>query len=264
MADIDGIRRDLRAEHDALDDVVAGLDESGWDTATPAPGWSVRDQISHLTFFDEEATLAASDPDAFLVRLTEAANDIDGYMNGCLEKGRAMRPAEVLEWWRGSRGRMLDVFGDVDPSVRVPWYGPPMSLASFITARLMETWAHGQDVVDAVGIEREATERMRHIVFIGVRARQNSYVAHGMEMPAGDVRVELKSPDGDTWSFGSSDEDVVTGSAEDFCLVVTQRRHPEDTDLVVTGPLAEEWISIAQAFAGPPGEGRKPGQFPRS
>ena len=261
MPDIPQLLDDLRAEHEALDAVVASIEPGEWDTPTPAPGWSVRDQISHLTFFDEEATLAATDAEAFNERLMSAAADIDGYMNGPLEKARAMEPGEVLEWWRSARNAMLDAFKTVDPAARIPWYGPPMGLASFMSARLMETWAHGQDIIDALGTKREPTERLRHIAFLGVRARRNSYSAHGKEMPEGDVRVELLGPGGDLWTFGESDENVVTGSAESFCLVVTQRRHPADTDIQTKGPIAEEWISIAQAFAGPPGEGRRPGQF---
>jgi uncharacterized protein (TIGR03084 family) len=261
MPDLEKLAEDLSAEHEDLDAVVASIAAGEWDAPTPAPGWSVRDQISHLTFFDEEATLAATDAEAFNERLMGAAADIDAYMNGPLDKARAMEPSEVLEWWRAARSAMLDAFKTVDPAARIPWYGPPMGLASFMSARLMETWAHGQDVVDALGAKREPTDRLRHIAFLGVRARRNSYSARGMEMPAGDVRVELRGPGQDLWTFGESDDDVVTGSAESFCLVVTQRRHPADTDIQTRGPLAEEWISIAQAFAGPPGEGRRPGQF---
>jgi uncharacterized protein (TIGR03084 family) len=138
-----------------------------------------------------------------------------------------------------------------------------MKPASFVTGRLMETWAHGQDVVDGLGIEREHGERLRHVAHMGVRARGFSFQINGQIPPEGDVLVELKSPSGETWSWGSSDADVVRGDALDFCLVVTQRRHPLDTHLEVNGPIAEAWIALAQSFAGPPGEGRRPGQFPK-
>ncbi|MGH2755904.1 MAG: maleylpyruvate isomerase N-terminal domain-containing protein, partial [Actinomycetota bacterium] len=58
MPDLASLREDLRAEHDELDRSLASLTDREWDEPTPAPGWSVRDQISHLAFFDEEATLA--------------------------------------------------------------------------------------------------------------------------------------------------------------------------------------------------------------
>ena len=137
-----------------------------------------------------------------------------------------------------------------------------MSVASFITARLMETWAHAQDVFDAFGVARVPSTRLRHVAHIGVLALPNSYRARGLDVPDAAVRVELEAPDGTTWEWGDPDAaDSVRGPALDFCLVATQRRHVADTALVVVGPVATEWIAIAQTFAGPPGAGRTPGQF---
>lgn len=260
MIDLDEICGDLAAEHADLDALVAPLDTDGWDTPTPAQGWSVRDQISHLAFFDRAGATAVRDPEAFGESLTELLADIEGFMEKPLIEGRSLTPSEVLARWRAARGEMLEVFRDADPGVRVPWYGPPMSPASFISARLMETWAHGQDVADALEVKRTATRRLRHVAFLGVKARPFSYSNRGMTVPEGEVRVELDGPKGETWTWGSG-ADVVTGSALDFCLVVTQRRHLTDTDLQTDGPLAAEWMDIAQCFAGPPGPGRNPGQF---
>jgi uncharacterized protein (TIGR03084 family) len=137
-----------------------------------------------------------------------------------------------------------------------------MGARSFITARLMETWAHGQDVADALGVEREPSPRLRHVAHIGVRARPFSYANRKLPMPDREIHVALAAPDGDTWTWGDpSAADTVRGPALDFCLAVTQRRHVSDTALEVTGDAAQEWMSIAQAFAGPPGPGRSAGQF---
>jgi uncharacterized protein (TIGR03084 family) len=137
-----------------------------------------------------------------------------------------------------------------------------MSVASSITARIMETWAHGQDVADALGALRAPTDRLRHVAFIGARTLANSYQARGLPVPEVPVRVELGAPSGEAWIFGPDDAaDVVRGPALDFCLAVTQRRHIDDLDIEAEGPVATEWLSIAQAFAGPPGSGRAPGQF---
>ena len=76
--------------------------------------------------------------------------------------------------------------------------------------------------------------------------------------PAEEFRVDLAAPSGDIWSWGpDTAAQTVTGSAYDFCLLVTQRVHRDDTDLVASGADAEHWLTIAQAFAGPPGEGRE-------
>jgi uncharacterized protein (TIGR03084 family) len=174
-----------------------------------------------------------------------------------------MTAQELGSWWKTARARMLKAFEGLDRSSRVPWYGPPMSPASFMSARLMETWAHGQDVVDALGLSRPATNRLRHVAHVGVRARPFSYTLRGLDVPADDVAVRLRGPDGDAWTWNDHAAQAVTGTALDFCLVVTQRRHVSDTNLVTDGALAVEWMAIAQAFAGPPGPGRRPGQFPR-
>ena len=147
----------------------------------------------------------------------------------------------------------------VPPDARIPWVVGEMSVTSFATARLMETWAHGQDIYDGLGRTRRPTARLRHVAHLGVSTRGFSYRNRGLGLPATVVRVELEAPGGDRWTWGDQElKDVVAGPAEDFCLVVTQRRHLDDTALTVRGPLAAEWMSIAQAFAGPPTEGRPP------
>ncbi|MEA2487625.1 MAG: hypothetical protein QOF16_1279 [Actinomycetota bacterium] len=261
MPEIAAIVCDLGAELSELDEVVAGLADGDWDLPTPAEGWSIRDQIAHLAFFDEQATRAVEEPDAFAVALQEIAADVDGFMNDPLVRARAMAPADVLDWWRAARAAEVAAFDSLDGTDRIPWFGPPMSAASFVSARIMETWAHGQDIWDALGRDRAATSRLKHICHLGVRARPNSYSARGLTVPEDSVAVVLRGPDGDEWMWNEGAEQSITGDALDFCLVVTQRRHLADTALVSGGRAAREWLEIAQAFAGPPGSGRKPGQF---
>jgi uncharacterized protein (TIGR03084 family) len=250
---------DLAAEHAALDQLVASLTEPGWSTPTPADEWSIRDQLSHLWFFDQRALLALTDPEGFRADMEWLL--ANGGTDASVAPGRAMSGAELLAAWRTDCARLLEVARTVDPSARVPWYGPAMGARSFITARLMETWAHGQDVADALGAQRVPTSRLRHVAHIGVRARPFSYMIRSMALPAEPVFIALEGPDGDRWEWGEPAADRVTGAALDFCLVVTQRRHVADTGLTVEGAVAAEWIGIAQAFAGTPGSGRRPGQF---
>jgi len=253
---------DLEVEQDSLDDIVMGISSDAWTTATPAEGWDVRDQIGHLTFFDERATEAIVAPDVFLAGIKGASVDIDGYMASHLDVARRSNSGEVLSHWRQGRTALIDVLGPLDPSARLAWYGPPMSARSFATARLMETWAHGQDIVDGLELNRTPTDRLRHIAFLGVQTMDWSFMVNGHDVPNEAVRVSLAAPSGDRWLWNEdSTQNIVSGDAEDFCLVVTQRRHILDTGLMVTGPVAKEWMSIAQAFAGPPGEGRPAGMF---
>ena len=255
--DVADVAADLRGEQDALDAVVADLTDERWKAATPSPGWTVADQIGHLTYFDATAALAIADAEAFKASLEELVSSGDGMEEMTLH--RHLAPDELLSAWRTNRGLLAERAAGLSDEDRVPWYGPSMGAKSFLTARLMETWAHGQDVVDAVGGERPATDRLRHIAQLGFITRGWTYVNRGVEAPAGDVRLHLTGPAGDAWRFGADEAaDVVRGPALDFCLVVTQRRHVHDTALETSGEAARDWMEKAQAFAGPPTDGPRP------
>jgi uncharacterized protein (TIGR03084 family) len=261
-ADLTALIADLAAETAALRAMTDPLDDAGWRRDTPAAGWTVADQVGHLAHFDDAAVLSATDPDTFRAEAArvEAAGGIDP--DRIAERYRHRPPAEVRAWFARARPRLLEVFAGLDLRMRMPWFGPDMSVASAVTARLMETWAHGQDIADTLGVVRSATDRLAHIAHLGVAARAYSFAANGRPAPTVPVRIDLVLPSGRPWSAGPDGAaDRVSGSAVDFCLVITQRRHRDDTDLMVTGPAAQEWIAIGQAFAGKPGSGRKPGQF---
>jgi uncharacterized protein (TIGR03084 family) len=261
-ADVARLCDDLLVETAELDGPLASLDEAAWATPTPAEGWTVRDQVSHLAHFDEAAVLSATDPDRFRAERVEAGDDVDGFTTRIADRHRSMPGDELLAWFRRSRATLVDVFGALDPSARVPWYGPDMSVAAAVTARIMETWAHGQDVADGLGAARRPTAALRHVAHIGVRALPNSFVTRGRPVPDEPVFVELVAPSGETWTWNDpAAADSVRGPAIDFCLVATRRRHLHDTALAVLGPVASEWMAIAQAYAGPAGAGRSAGQF---
>lgn len=264
MSTLAEVVRDLADEQAALDARVAGLPDERWEVATPSEGWRVRDQITHLAYFDRVAALAITDPEPFAAEVATALQDFAGYEARYVERGRALAPADLLAWWRSARRDLLAAAAGLDDKARVPWYGPSMSAVSFVTARLMECWLHGHDVVDALGLERAETDRLRHVAFLGTRSRSFSYVVRGLAPRTDPVRVELTLPSGAPWADG--DEGAasrIAGTAVDFCRVVTHRRHVADTDLRVEGAAADEWMRIAQAFAGPPAPGRRPGQFPK-
>ncbi|OBA87303.1 TIGR03084 family protein [Mycobacteriaceae bacterium 1482268.1] len=257
MATAGPIVDDLRAESDSLDGLVAGLPPEGWATPTPAPGWTVAHQIAHLLWTDRVALLSVDDEAGFNAVLGQAAEDPAGFVDRGAEEIAAMPPAELLADWRATRGRLHDALLAVPDGRKLPWFGPPMSAASMATARLMETWAHGLDVADALGVQRAATARLRSIAHIGVRTRDFAFAINGLPAPTDPFRVELTAPDGSIWAWGPPDAaQRVTGSAEDFCFLVTQRRPQAALDVVAEGDDARVWLTIAQAFAGPPGPGR--------
>ena len=249
---------DLRQESDGLLACLGGLRAEQWELPTPAEGWAIRDQVSHLAYFDDVAHLALTDAAAFR---TEAERLMGGGMDfpdRIAAQYRSMTQADLTEWISAARARLLDAFGADDPKRRLPWFGPNMSVASSATARLMETWAHGQDVYDAVGIAHPPSPGLRSIARLGVSTLAFAYRLNGRDIPDEPVRVALGPPDGgELWTWGP-DEAVnrVSGLAEDFVLVVTQRRHWTDTALAVEGDVAAAWLDIAQAYAGAPGRGR--------
>jgi uncharacterized protein (TIGR03084 family) len=259
-----GLLADLADETAVVDAMLSGLPDADWSLPTPAAGWAISDQASHLAYFDDAATLAATAPERFADQTAQLAALGPDLADAIAARHRGDDPAALLRWFRAARAGLLAAFAELDPRTRVPWYGPPMSVASSATARLMETWAHGQDIADALGVDREPTMRLRHVAHLGVSTFGFSFGVHGMAVPAEPVRVDLTAPDGSRWRWGPADAaDRVSGPAADFCLVVTQRRHRDDARLQIAGPVAAQWMSIAQAFAGPPTTGpppRTPGQ----
>jgi uncharacterized protein (TIGR03084 family) len=244
---------DAVAEYDDLRALLVDIAPGDWERPTPAAGWTIRDQISHLAYFDGAARLSMADPDAFRAARAEALADIEKFVDAALGYGRGISGAELLDRFAGERRALVEAAQAAPEGVRIPWYGPDMAVPSSVTARIMETWAHGQDVADALGVARPLTGRLRHVCDIGIRARPFSYRSRGLELPATPLRVELTAPDGALWEWGPSDApDRVSGAALDFALVVTQRRLAADSGLVVDGDDARTWMSFAQAFAGLP------------
>ncbi|MBJ7357127.1 TIGR03084 family metal-binding protein [Nocardioides sp.] len=254
---------DLEAEGDQLRETVDRLAEDGWHTATPAAGWTVATSVAHLLWTDEVAVLAAhslcgdQDKAAWDDVVLAAIADPHGFVDAGAHELAALPRDEVLARWGAGRAALRQALTEVPEGSKMPWFGPPMSPASMATARFMETWAHALDVYDAAGSRPEPTDRIKHVAHLGVRTRSYAYSVREEPPPAEEPRVQLTAPSGETWAWGPEDAaQTVTGSAYDFCLLVTQRVHRDDTDLVAVGPDAEHWLRIAQAFAGPAGPGR--------
>ncbi|MBP8179519.1 MAG: TIGR03084 family protein [Acidimicrobiia bacterium] len=255
---VDQTAADLAAEHKALDAVLAQIDEDAWSIPTSSPEWTVADQVGHLAYYDQAATTAILDPAAFGAmrdELFKSATSLKAVDDMTLASFRRMSGSSLLEAWRDHRAALLDAVSGLDNSDRVEWYGPSMSARSFVTARLMETWTHGRDALDALNVRVEPTDRLWHIARLGVVTRSWSYQNRQLDPPVGDVFVSLTAPSGIVWTFGdAAADDQVEGDAEEFCLVVTQRRHLDDTDLIAS-PGARDWLTKAQAFAGPATDG---------
>ena len=257
MSVLENLVDDLQAESDALDGLVDTLPTEQWTRPTPAPGWTIAHQIGHLLWTDRVALTSITDETAFGDLVAAAQSRIATFVDDAAEEAAAAPPQELLADWRRTRSELHAALREVPEGRKLLWFGPPMSAASMATARLMETWAHGLDVADALGVAAAPSERLKSIAHLGVRTRDFAFTVHGLTPPAEPFRVELTAPDGGLWAWGPQDAaQKVTGSALDFCCLVTQRRPRAELDVVASGPDAEQWLGIAQAFAGPPGAGR--------
>jgi uncharacterized protein (TIGR03084 family) len=250
---------DLLAEYRELADYCATLSPADWQRVSAFYGWTPWDEIAHLLYFDETALVSATDPERFAReaavlnevmaaggQISRVARHVYGEMDG----------AALLVRWRSGFEALAAELAKLDPKARLGWYGPSMSARSFATARLMETWAHGQDIWDVMRRRRPGSSRLKHIAHLGVGTFGWTFVNRGLSKPEVVPYVALTAPDGGSWIWGDpASEHWVSGSAEDFCLLVTQRRHLQDTGLVYSsGPVAE-WLAVAQCFAGPPADG---------
>ena len=255
---------DLADESGWLDATVRDLDDEDWNRQTPAPGWTIAHQIAHLAWTDDQATCSATDPEEFAARLNELLTG-EVTIDSAAAEGAADRPEILLQRWRDGREQLAATLMALPPKSRLPWFGTEMNPLSTATGRIMETWAHGQDIADCLGVSRPPTGRLRHVAEIGIRALAFCFSSRGLAVPPEPVYIELIRPDApaQTWTWGPPDAvNRVTGDALDFCQVVTQRRNVVDTGLTVTGDVATAWIAIAQAFAGRP-TGPRPPAGPR-
>jgi len=262
MTDIAALVADLVSESESADGLVAELAADGWTAQTPAAGWTIAHQVAHLAWTDRQAMLAATDEEAFADTMKRAQANPTGFVDEAAEQWSRQDPTELLAHWRQGRTELAQALATVPGGQKLPWFGPPMAPASMATARIMETWAHGQDIADTLGVRREPTARLRHVAHIGVRALGFAFQINGLPKPDEPIRFELAGPGGEVWTWNDEGADNrITGPALDFCYLVTQRRHLDDLDIETTGPVAEQFVRVAQAFAGLPGAGRKPGEF---
>jgi enediyne biosynthesis protein E11 len=253
---------DLIAEGDALDRIVAGLSAAQWELSTPAPGWTIRHQVAHLTSTVHAAGLAATNPDAFAKVLARGGPDFDAMIAALLAPYLAASPEDLLATWRSERDGAVRALAALAPDQMVPWVVRPIPARALASAGIMELFAHGQDIADTVGAAREYTDRIGHVAWFATRNVDFGYEARGLTPPGTEFRFELTAPSGTVWEFGPAGaQQRITGPAVDFCLLATRRRHRDDLAVRAAGAEADRWLDIAQAYRGSPGRGRMPGEF---
>ncbi len=253
---------DFRDESEALYRLMQPLPPEAFATATQFKQWAFDDIIGHLHLWNRAADLSLSDEAAFQRLMGEVFQHVASGGLRAFEKQwlDGLHGPELLEQWHAFVLEMAERFAAADPQARVRWAGPDMSVRSSITARLMETWAHGLAVYDALGVEREDTDRIRNIAVLGVNTFAWTFRNRKLEVPPAMPYLRLTAPSGAIWEWGEAgSSERIEGEATEFCQVVTQTRNVSDTNLQVSGEVARRWMSIAQCFAGPPEEPPPPG-----
>jgi uncharacterized protein (TIGR03084 family) len=262
VTELQNVFADLAAEAEEIDRLVAALDASQWELPTPAPGWTIANQIAHLAFIFRLAGTAAADAAAFKEMTATAASDFNGAVNAALDDYSGDSAEVLLSRWRAERDTCVKALAAVPAGQTVPWLVNPLPPAILACAGIMELFGHGQDIADTLGASREATDRLGHLVGFAVLTKDFGYQARGLTPPDTEFRFEITAPSGELWAYGPADAPQrVAGPAYDFCLLVTRRRHRDDLAITASGADADHWLDIAQAYRGPAGEGRTPGQF---
>jgi uncharacterized protein (TIGR03084 family) len=264
VPDLQDVISALTAESEEVDQLVDLLDADQWTLPTPAPGWTIAHQIAHLSSMFRLAGLAASDPDAFTSLLSRLSADFGANVNAALAEYLADPPEMLFTRWRTERDSAIKAIAAVPPTELVQWLVRPLPPAVLAAAGMMELFGHGQDIADTLRVRRERTDRLWYVVDFGVRTWDFGYQSRKLTPPREEFRFEITAPSGAAWEFGPMDaQQRINGPAEDFCLLVTRRRHLADLAVTASGAQAQQWLEIAQAYRGPAGEGRRPGQFAR-
>ncbi len=247
---------DFREECDVLYAVLKDVPDGSWDRPTQFKSWTFNDVVGHLHMFDYAARLTLDGPDAvkaFFAQIAAGRAAGDSLVSYTRRWLGGAQGVPLLTKWQALYRELAAIYGDLDPARRVAWGGPDMSVRSCISARQMETWAHGQAIFDLLGVTRPEGERLKNIAVMGVNTYGWTFINRKLEVPAVKPYVRLVSPAGAVWEWNAAEQgDRVEGSAVEFCAVVTQTRNIADTQLHVEGPAARQWMSIAQCFAGPP------------
>ena len=245
---------DFRDECNAVYSILENLKEQDYELPTQFKGWTFNNVIGHLHVWNYAADISLKDGDEWKNFANSAMQALgSGSSMNEFEQTitKGIKGPELLSMWKEYYTDMTERFAVADPKKRVKWMGPDMSVRSSISARHMETWAHAQELYDSLGLDRINEDRIKNIVIIGNNTFKWCFTVHNKTLPSIKPYLKLISPSGAIWEYNEpSEEHKIEGLAEEFCQVVTQVRNIKDVNLKITGSIADEWMSVAQCFAG--------------
>ena len=258
------VTADFKVESEELDQLLAELTPEQWTLPTPAPGWTITHQVAHLISIFHLVRISTDDPDAFAASVAGLGEDFETRVDAALAPYLADTPQRLRQLLNTEGTAAANALAGCPADRFLPWLSRSLPAIRLAAAGVLELFAHGQDIADALGANPRRTDRIRHVVAVAVGNWEAGYLARGEQSPTGPFRFDLTAPSGARWQFGPEDAgQVVSGPAVDFCLLATRRRHRAELALVATGADAEHWLDIAQAYRGPAGAGRLPGQSTR-
>jgi uncharacterized protein (TIGR03084 family) len=252
------ILSDLVAEQQALDQFLQGIHERDWKRKTSARGWTIMDTVNHLAYSETFGARAIVEGQAFID--AAAITDIDEWADRGVRQGKGKRYQEVIEWWRNGRASVVDALSRMTTDDRVAWLVNDVGAKTFATLRLMETWAHGLDIKDAMADKIRPVEegeddpladtpRLRHVAWLAHRMLPYAFRQAGEAFPESGIRVELMGPRYARWVYGPPEApDVIKGVASEWCRVAVHRLDVAYTGLKAIGDGAETALRIVRAY----------------
>lgn len=245
---------ELAREQEAFAALLHRINDADWSRPSAAAGWTIRDQVAHLADTEEVAADTLAGGARAFAEAVSAYPTAEQFTAAGCRRGDGRSPAELVAWWAGASARTRDLLAGRDPQERVAW-GFGMSTRTFVTARLMEHWAHGLDIADPLAIPTTEAPRLRHVAALGLATLRYALAVARVPWPAGrTLRLELVGADGARYELGPSDAtDVLSGSLLGWCRVATRRAGRlgaagEPGALTASGELADLAMAHARAY----------------
>ncbi len=231
-----------RLEHvwDSLAAVCGELTQHEWACTTDCPGWTVKDQLAHVT--GTESWLAGWSEPEIGHRPDHVHNDLGAFNEAWIQHFRDTSTDVLLAQFADvSAARLKALRAMSDEQLQVPTTSPVGTVAyhQFMAIRVMDCWVHEQDIRNAVarpgGLDTDAAEAatdqllqtLNYIVGKLVRPPEGTAVAMHLDGPVHRRRV-LQIRDGRARVADTAPDvlsEVTTDSAT-FARLATGRWEP--------------------------------------
>ncbi|MBA2282978.1 MAG: maleylpyruvate isomerase family mycothiol-dependent enzyme [Acidimicrobiia bacterium] len=208
----------LDEEWSSLLELLEGLDDAAWDSATPCPGWDVRAAVAHI--IGTESMLIGIDPpaggDADAERPAHVRNDIGAFNESWVTGLATAPPADLVARLRELTTARLDTLRSMDP---VAWDAEGFTPVGrdthgrFMRIRVFDCWMHELDIRDAIGRPGHESGPAVELALDEMTESLGYVVGKKAGTPAGSaVQFELTGPSGRTISIDVAERATVVES----------------------------------------------------